>query len=92
MEIQQKESAGQGLFFVMQEGKRVAALAYDKEDNSITIEHTEVDKSLRGQNIGQQLVEFAVQWARENNLKVSPICPFAKVLFDKNPEWKDVLA
>jgi uncharacterized protein len=37
-------------------------------------------------------VETAVDYARTHNIKIIPICPYAKSLFDKLPEWKDVLA
>jgi predicted GNAT family acetyltransferase len=33
----------------------------------------------------------AVQYARENNLKILPLCPFAKSVFDKTEEIQDLL-
>lgn len=92
MEIQHKEGPNSGLFFIEDNGKRVAALAYDKPGEVIVIEHTEVDKALRGQNIGQEMVQRTAEFAREKGLKVSPVCPFAKALFQKNEDWQDLLA
>jgi hypothetical protein len=40
---------------------------------------------------GAKLVAAAVEWARAANRKVIPLCPFAKSVFDKTPEYKDVL-
>jgi hypothetical protein len=40
---------------------------------------------------GRRLVEASVQWAREANVKLIPLCPFAKSVFDKTPEFRDVL-
>ena len=60
-------------------------------ENLMIIDHTEVTDELRGQNVGKLLVESGVNYARENNLKVVPLCPFAKVLIDKTPEYQDVL-
>ena len=40
------------------------------------IEHTEVSDELRGQNVGYQLVHTAVEYARANNIKIIPLCPF----------------
>jgi uncharacterized protein len=34
----------------------------------------------------------AVEFVREKNVKVIPLCPFAKSVFDKTPEYRDVLA
>ncbi len=91
MEMQHKESGSGGKFYIENNGERVAAIVYEKRENMLVIEHTEVDKALRGQNIGYQLVEKTVDHARKNRLKVSPVCPFARRQFEKNPEWKDVM-
>jgi predicted GNAT family acetyltransferase len=32
-----------------------------------------------------------VLFARENNIKIIPLCPFAKSVFDKTEEIRDVL-
>lgn len=56
----------------------------------IIIEHTEVDKSLAGQGIGKQLVAAVVLWARANEIKVIPLCPYAKAMFEKEKGYADV--
>lgn len=91
MEIQHRNGENRGLFFIENDGKRVAALSYNKAGDVIVIEHTEVDKSLRGQNFGYELVQRTAEFAREKGLKVSPVCPFAKKQFEKYPEWEDLL-
>ena len=55
------------------------------------IDHTEVNPGFAGQSVGQKLVMAAVAYARENNLKIMPLCPFAKSVFDKTQEIHDVL-
>lgn len=55
------------------------------------IDHTEVDESSKGQGVGYQLVEAAVVYARENNQKIMPLCPFASAVFRKKSEYKDLL-
>jgi predicted GNAT family acetyltransferase len=55
------------------------------------IEHTEVDDKLRGKNVGNQLVQYMVDYARTNNIKVIPLCPFTHSVFKKKPEYADVL-
>lgn len=92
MDIQHKEGTNRGNFIIENEGKRVALLSYDKSEDTLVIEHTEVDKSLRGKNIGYELVHTTVEYARREGLKISPVCPFAKAIFDKKPEFGDVLA
>ena len=55
------------------------------------IEHTDVDDSLRGQGVGNKLLERVVAFAREKNVKIIPLCPFAKSVFDKDSSIHDVL-
>jgi len=93
MEIQQEEHGKKGAFFIEENGEWIAELTYIKSgDSEITIDHTEVDPKLRGENIGEDLVGAAAEYARENNLKVKATCPYAKKVLGKKPEFQDVLA
>ncbi len=75
-----------------QEGAILAELVYTKPSaDKMIIEHTEVDDTLAGKKVGLQLVTMAVDYARQQNLKIIPLCPFAKSVFDKKPELRDVL-
>ena len=79
------------MFFIDEEGEIVAEIVYASGgNNTIIIEHTEVDESLRGKNIGYELVKKIVDHARSHGLKVVPVCPFAKAVFDKHADWADL--
>ena len=93
MNIQQSEDGNQGGFYIEENEKQIALLTYKKSgDGVITIDHTEVDPNFRGEDIGEDLVAEAVKFARENDLKIVPTCPFAKKVIDDKPEFQDVLA
>lgn len=93
MEIQREEHGRKGAFFIDQDGEWVAELTYFKSAaGEITIDHTEVDPELRGDSVGEDLVKAAVEYARENNLKIKPVCPFAKKVIDETADFQDVLA
>lgn len=92
MTIQHKEDPHKGIFFVEDDDEILAQLVYTRHgDNTLIIEHTEVDDSLRGENIGYELVHKTVDYARMHGMKISPVCPFAKAVFDKKADWQDVL-
>lgn len=55
------------------------------------LDHTEVDDAYRGKSIGKKILMFTVEFARENNIKIIPLCPFAKSVFDKIDDIRDVL-
>lgn len=93
MLIQHKKPGKKGMFLVEIDGNILAEMVYSMAaPDKMIIEHTEVSDELRGKNVGYQLVNTAVAYARQNNIKIIPLCPFAKSVFDKKPEMGDVLA
>ncbi len=93
MEIIQQQTENKGSFYVGENGKVVTEMTYSVVNPSlIIIDHTEVDDSLKGKGAGMKLLNKAVEYARANNIKIIPLCPFAKSVFDKkHEEYKDVL-
>jgi hypothetical protein len=81
-----------GAFFIERDGRRLAEMTYTVAGSRVIIDHTQVDDALRGTGAGRRLVEAAVAWARRENARLLPLCPFARSVFDKAPEWRDVLA
>ena len=93
MDIRNEISGHHGAFFIERDGKRLAEMTFSAAgDTRIIIDHTDVSDELRGTGSGAQLVAAAVKWARAEGKKVIPLCPFAKSVFDKTPEYKDMLA
>lgn len=93
MDIQHEQSTSKGAFYIEENGARLAEMTYSKAgDALIIIDHTEVSDALRGKGAGKQLVSAAVDHARKNNLKILPLCPFAKSMFEKVKEFQDVLS
>jgi predicted GNAT family acetyltransferase len=93
MLIQQKQEGTKGSFYVQENEIVVAEMTYSMTGTTLMIiDHTEVSEELKGKNIGYQLVHTAVEYARTNHIKILPLCPFAKSVFDKKKdEFGDVL-
>lgn len=92
MEIQHQFDGRKGSFFVEEGAKRFAEMVYVMAGpKKMIIEHTEVDDSLQGQGIGAKLLEDLVEFVRKEEIKVLPLCPFAKATFKKRPDLQDVL-
>jgi uncharacterized protein len=92
MEIQQHDDGKKGKFFIEQDGAELAQMTYVWVGTErIIIDHTEVDDRLRGKSAGKQLVAKAVEFARAAGIKIIPLCPFAKSVFDKVTDFRDVL-
>jgi uncharacterized protein len=92
MLIQQKQTGNRGMFYVEDDGEVKAEMIYHMTSpDKMVIEHTEINDELRGHNVGYELVHTAVEYARKYNIKITVWCPFAKKVFDKKPDWRDVL-
>ncbi|AXG72888.1 N-acetyltransferase [Flavobacterium arcticum] len=59
-------------------------------EEKFIIEHTVGNPAFKG--IGMKLLDKAVAFAREKGVKIIPLCPFAKKMFDRKEEIRDVLA
>jgi uncharacterized protein len=92
MEIKHQESGKKGSFFIQPAGTKLAEMTYVwSGEDKIIIDHTEVQEELKGQGAGKLLLAEAVAFARNNKIKILPLCPFAKATFEKTPEYSDVL-
>lgn len=92
MHIQQEQIGTKGSFYYEESGKRLAEMTFTMAgETRMIIDHTDVSDVLRGKGAGKQLVEAAVQHARKNKIKILPLCPFAKSVFDKTEAYRDVL-
>jgi len=92
MEIKLEETDSKGAFYIAEGGIRLAQMTFSKAGKSlIIIDHTEVSDALQGKNAGKQMVAASVEYARKNGLKIIPLCPFARSVFDRVPAFQDVL-
>ena len=91
-EVQVKINDKKGSFFIEIDGKQEAEMTFVfAGEDKIIIDHTGVNPGNEGKGLGKQMVAQAVTYARENNIKIIPLCPFAKATFQKNEDLRDVL-
>lgn len=92
MKIEQKTGSADGDFYVSTTGGDVIGeLHYQNGEGNIIIDHTYVNPAFRGKGIAAQLVEAAVDYARQNNLRIVPVCSYARAVLKPGPEYSDVL-
>ena len=83
--IEREELNGVHEFVLRIDGERQGFLEFTRPDTGVMrIEYVEVDPSLRGSGLGHQLVEKAVAFARDNSLKVVPICSYAAAVIRRD--------
>lgn len=91
MDIKHIEEEGRGAFTISEDGNQLAEMTYvTAGESAISIDHTEVDESLRGQKVGDKLLAEAVRHAREKGLKLDATCSFALKKLQENADYDDV--
>lgn len=60
-------------------------------EDTVDVNHTFVDDSLRGQGVAGKLMEELVKELRNNKLKAVLTCSYAVSWFNKHQEYNDVL-
>lgn len=84
---------GQNRFYIENESTEIAEITFiPQNNNTIIIDHTFVDPSLRGQGVAKQLLDEVVRYAREKNLKIIPMCSYAVTAMKRDQSMQDVLA
>lgn len=91
-EVQIRINDNKGAFYIEVEGKKEAMMTFVfADEDKIIIDHTEVNPGNEGKGFGKKMVTKAVEFARNKRIKIVPLCSFAKSVFNKTPEFRDVL-
>jgi predicted GNAT family acetyltransferase len=72
--------------FELQTHAGMAVLNYHRSGERLVLLHTEVPPAAREEGAGSRLVEAAFLEAREQGLRVSLVCPFARAWAAEHPE------
>lgn len=74
------------------ESNPIAEITYkDKDANTIIADHTYVSDELRGQGIAGKLFDRLIEFAREENKKIVPLCSYVKVKMERSAEYEDLI-
>lgn len=68
-------------------GKIIAEVTFPTKAGISTINHTFVDKSLRGQGIAAELVKLAADKIIADGNQIEATCPYAITWFQSHPEY-----
>ena len=77
-------------FVIYAEGKEVY-VEFEMKNNAMDLDHTYTHLELRGRGLAAQVVGAALEYAKENNLKVIPTCSYVRSFINKNDEYKELV-
>ena len=66
----------------IENGKLLGKIEFTLSDNNMTVLHTYAYESGRG--IGTLLMQTAVEWAKEHDYTIIPVCSFAQKYLSKD--------
>lgn len=75
---------GDGAFYLLQDDKIVAKMLVGVSGKNFFVYHTEA--MIEGQGLAKKLLKAMVEYARENQMKVKPYCPYVHAQFKRHPE------
>ncbi len=74
------------------EGRLLAEVTFpESAPGIVSIDHTFVDDSLRGQGVAGKLMETAATSLRATRRRAVPVCSYAVHWFEKHEEYADIL-
>ena len=77
-------------FEVTIDGK-VAFSKYMLVGEKFIVEHTEVPVELENKGLASHIVRTALDYARAQNYRVMPLCPFTAAFIHRHPEYQDLV-
>jgi uncharacterized protein len=70
------------------DGQTVGFTEYRMRPGLIAFLHTEIDERVQGRGLGDTLIRFALEDARNRDLAVLPFCPFVKAFIERHREFE----
>lgn len=90
--IEREDDGKKGRFVVYYDDKEAGEMTYTwAGEKRFIIDHTEVNEEFGGKGLAKELVMAGVEFARQENVKIIPLCPYAKARFERDKEIRDVL-
>lgn len=78
---------------VFSDDSKAGFMDIEINDRLLTVFHTEVYPAYEGKGFARLLLTELVNYARQNNLQIIPLCPYVLMQFRRHPEaYKDVWA
>lgn len=69
----------------------LAYIKFSEDADYLTIHSTQVPSELGGRGIAAELTKFALDYAKEHDLKVVPLCSYTEAYIKKHPEYDSLV-
>ena len=76
---------------IRSDGELAGFVTYRRRPGRIAFIHTEIDDEFEGQGLGSELARFALDAARDEGIKVVPVCPFIAGWIKRHRDYIDLV-
>jgi len=77
---------------ILLDGRVVGIAEYVDRGEVLVFHHTEIDAPLRGDGLGAQLVQAALDDVRAQGRRIVPTCWYVAEFLDQHPDYGDLVA
>jgi predicted GNAT family acetyltransferase len=89
--LEMADNPGDDRYEVRLDGQVVGRADYRLDGQRVVIAHTYIHPAHRGQGLGAQMVQYALNDIRRRGLDLVPACPFVSDYVAQHPEYADLL-
>lgn len=68
----------------------LSKLDYIQDNKNFVITHVGVYPAFRGQGLAGKIVEAGLEYAKQNSLRVIPMCSYAAAYIRRNPQYQEL--
>ena len=69
----------------------IGYISFDRKNDTVVIISTVVYEKYQGKGMASALIKEILTYAKNNNLKVKPLCSFVVHYIEKHPEYKELV-
>lgn len=77
--------------FVMEVDGHECELGFSRDGNIVSMNHVRVPDAVGGRGLAGQLTRHALDWARDEGLKVRAVCPYVARFVERHTEYQSLI-
>lgn len=78
-------------FLIRLEAGKYARVKYHVSRGALYIDSTFVPEEYRGRGLAESMMKAVAEYAKQQRLKIVPVCSYAKRYFETHPEYQSLL-
>jgi len=87
-----EDDGRKGVIYILENEQPAGEITYVwSGTHKFIINHTEVYNDFNGKGYGRQLVLKVIEYAKEKEVKIIPLCPYAKNVMEKDEYLREMI-